>query len=152
MTERFHAAVSVAILRRGRLLLLRRGPAERSHVGTWEMPGGAVEAGESLAAAARREAREESSLRVALGPAFHAREWTSRRGRFINVYFAARAAGRAVPADGMDGALWARPGDLAGLRMIGPERAAARAAFQAAYRVPTTRPRKKIQNSAAATK
>ena len=129
MIERFHAAVSVAVLRRGRLLLLRRGPGERSYVGFWEMPGGAVEVGESLAAAARREVREEACLRVAVGAPFHVAEWTSRRGRFLHVFLPGRGAGRPSAADGMDGVRWVLPAELRRLTMTRNERAGARAAF-----------------------
>lgn len=58
------AAVSVAIVRDGRVLLVRRGrePAR----GIWAFPGGRVEAGETHEEAARRELMEETSL--AAGP------------------------------------------------------------------------------------
>jgi ADP-ribose pyrophosphatase YjhB (NUDIX family) len=56
-----------AILRdaAGRFLLARRGrpPAE----GRWSVPGGAVEAGESLREACVREAREETGLEIEVG-------------------------------------------------------------------------------------
>lgn len=50
---------------RSRLLLVRRGqePAR----GTWSVPGGRVEAGESDAKATAREVLEETSLRVRVG-------------------------------------------------------------------------------------
>ncbi len=49
----------------GRLLLVRRGtePAR----GTWSVPGGRVEAGETDAAATVREVREETGLDVEVG-------------------------------------------------------------------------------------
>ncbi|MGA8210875.1 MAG: NUDIX domain-containing protein, partial [Nocardioidaceae bacterium] len=50
----------------GRLLLVRRGrePAR----GTWSVPGGRVEPGESDPAATVREVLEETGLRVLVGP------------------------------------------------------------------------------------
>ena len=54
------AAVSVAIVREGRVLLVRRG-REPSR-GVYAFPGGRVEPEETLEAAARRELMEETSL------------------------------------------------------------------------------------------
>jgi 8-oxo-dGTP diphosphatase len=51
----------------GRLLLIRRGHAP--HAGLWSLPGGRIEAGESLAAAVEREIWEETGLRVRVGGA-----------------------------------------------------------------------------------
>ncbi|WP_298325016.1 NUDIX domain-containing protein [Haloactinopolyspora sp.] len=53
-------AASVAVLdRSGRLLLV-----QRTDSGRWALPGGAMEPGETLAACARREVREETGLTV----------------------------------------------------------------------------------------
>ncbi|WP_324274178.1 NUDIX hydrolase [Blastococcus brunescens] len=49
----------------GRLLLIRRGHAP--HAGLWSLPGGRVEAGETLEQAVRREVTEETGLAVAVG-------------------------------------------------------------------------------------
>jgi len=50
----------------GRLLLVLRGRAPAA--GTWSLPGGRVEPGESDAEAVRREVAEETGLDVAPGP------------------------------------------------------------------------------------
>jgi 8-oxo-dGTP diphosphatase len=49
----------------GRLLLIRRG--HDPHRGSWSLPGGRVEAGESAERAIEREVREETGLAVRAG-------------------------------------------------------------------------------------
>jgi ADP-ribose pyrophosphatase YjhB (NUDIX family) len=60
------ACVGAVVLdARGRLLLVRRG--NEPSRGLWSVPGGRVEAGESVAAAVEREVREETGLAVRAG-------------------------------------------------------------------------------------
>lgn len=56
------AVGAVAVDRGGRLLLIRRGGAPS--VGSWTLPGGRLEKGESLEAAVVREVREETAIEV----------------------------------------------------------------------------------------
>jgi len=60
--DRPYLAVSAAIISQGRVLLARRarGPA----LGVWTLPGGVVEAGETLIGALRREVEEETALSI----------------------------------------------------------------------------------------
>lgn len=51
----------------GRLFLARRGPKAKNERGLWEFPGGAVERGERLADALRREIREEYGVEIEVG-------------------------------------------------------------------------------------
>lgn len=55
-------AVTLVYDRRGRVLLLRRGPGAPWMPGRWGLPGGGIDAGETPAEAAVREAWEEVGL------------------------------------------------------------------------------------------
>lgn len=67
----------------------------------WAIPGGFVDAGESLEAAAWREALEETSLDVRLVTQLHAYSDPARDQRFhtIAVVFVATAAGQPIARD-----------------------------------------------------
>jgi 8-oxo-dGTP diphosphatase len=58
----------IAIIKRGRRLLVRQRPAGTVYSGYWEFPGGKCEPGESPAEATARECLEEIGLAIAVGP------------------------------------------------------------------------------------
>jgi 8-oxo-dGTP diphosphatase len=57
---------AVVLVRDGRIVLVRRSQAPLS--GTWSLPGGVLELGESLTDGIAREIREETGLHVEVGP------------------------------------------------------------------------------------
>ncbi|GAA4058408.1 NUDIX domain-containing protein [Agromyces indicus] len=101
----------------GRVLLVRR--AHEPQRGRWSVPGGRVEPGETLEAAAAREALEETGLRVLVGREL----WTIRvpagTGIEYEVHgFAAAVLGGTLDhGDDADDARWVPSGDLPGMRL-----------------------------------
>lgn len=84
----------------GIVLIERRNPP----LG-WAIPGGFVDVGETLANAARREAREETSLAVELTELFHCYSDPKRDARLhtISTVFLGRSSGTPVAADDAKG-------------------------------------------------
>src|SRR5512141_3521321 len=87
----------VILLRDDRVVLIERRNEPRG----WALPGGFVDEGETLEAAAVREAREETGLEVALVEQFHAYSDPARdpRGHTISTVFVGRASGEPVGGD-----------------------------------------------------
>jgi len=81
---------------KGIILINRKNPPEG-----WALPGGFVDYGESLEAAAVREAKEETGLEVELLRQFHAYSDPKRdpRHHTITIVFIAKAKGKAIAGD-----------------------------------------------------
>jgi 8-oxo-dGTP diphosphatase len=115
--DRPYLAVSAAIFRDGKVLLVRRARAPA--LGLYTLPGGAVEIGESLRAAVMREVLEETALTiepVALAGEreviVHGSDGRVER-HFVILAFAARwIAGDPVVNEELAEARWVQPAEI----------------------------------------
>jgi ADP-ribose pyrophosphatase YjhB (NUDIX family) len=119
--QRPYLAVSAAIIRDGKVLVVRR--ARQPALGIFTLPGGGVETGETLMQAATREVREETSMDIEPVALAGHREAIVRdaQGRverhFVILCFAARwLSGEPVLNEELDDARWLDPAALSGLR------------------------------------
>jgi 8-oxo-dGTP diphosphatase len=119
--QRPYLAVSAAIIRDGKILVVRR--ARKPALNLYTLPGGAVETGETLTDAVRREVREETQLDIEPVALAGHREVIVRDAQgkverhFVILSFAARwLAGEPVLNEELDDARWLVPSELASLR------------------------------------
>jgi ADP-ribose pyrophosphatase YjhB (NUDIX family) len=119
--QRPFLAVSAAIFRNWKVLVVRR--ARKPALNLYTLPGGVVEAGETLIDAVIREVREETSLSIEpIGLTGH-REVIARDSQgkverhFVILCFAARwRGGEPVLSDELDDARWLDPSELGNYR------------------------------------
>jgi len=109
--------VGALIFQRGRILMAQRG--KQPSQGLWSLPGGALETGESLEAAVRREVREETGLEVKPARVFEIFEriMRDRRGipeyHYVLIDYICRVTGGALRAgDDVCRVEWFREVDL----------------------------------------
>ena len=114
-------AVSAAVVRDGKVLVVRR--ARNPALNLYTLPGGAVEAGETLHQAVIREVREETQLTIEPVALAGHREVIMRDGQgrverhFVILSFAARwLAGEPVLNEELNDARWLAPAELANLK------------------------------------
>jgi 8-oxo-dGTP diphosphatase len=120
--DRPFLAVSAAIIRGGHVLLARR--ARGASLGVFTLPGGVVEAGETLHEAIVREVMEETGIAIEPVALAGHREFIVRdeAGRvqrhFVILSFAARwISGEGTPhLEELSELRWLRPSELAGLK------------------------------------
>ena len=112
-------AVSAAIFRDGKILLVRRArfPAK----GVYSLPGGRVEIGETVHAALHREVKEETALKIEIADLAAWREVlpaAAGSGHYLIMSFAARwSAGEVVLNEELDDHKWLAPDALGELKV-----------------------------------
>ena len=118
--ERPFLAVSAAIVRDGKFLVVRRAQPPAS--GLFSLPGGVVELGEKLTEAVMREVAEETSLSIEPVALAGFRETVVRDAHdrverhFVILCFAARwLAGEPALNEELSEARWIAPAELSGL-------------------------------------
>ena len=112
-------AVSAAIFRDGKILLVRR--ARSPAKGHYSLPGGRVEFGETLHTALHREVDEETALKIEIAGLAGWREvvpGTGGGGHYVIMSFAARwSSGEPVLNDEHDDFRWLAPESLGDLKV-----------------------------------
>src|ERR1700712_2436489 len=125
-------AVSAAIFRDGKVLLVRR--ARSPGKGLYSFPGGCVEFGETLHAALHREVDEETALRIEIVGLSGWREVVPSKpghGHYVILSFAARwTGGEPILNDELDDFKWLALDALGDLKLTGGLPAMLNAAIQ----------------------
>ncbi|MDD5035960.1 MAG: NUDIX domain-containing protein [Methylococcaceae bacterium] len=100
---------------RERVLLIRRGKPPA--LGQWHVPGGKLEAGESLVEGCRREVKEETGVEVSIGPIMAVVERRQEGFHYLIVDFLAHLIdpdrNDILPADDASAAAWVAETELA---------------------------------------
>ena len=130
--QRPQLAVSAAIFRDGRVLLVRR--ARSPGKGFYSLPGGRVEFGESLHTALHREVDEETAIQIDIVGLAGWREVlpsAGSGGHYMIMSFAARWKAREpVLNDEHDDFKWLKPDEMGELKMTGGVQEVVQAAWR----------------------
>jgi mutator protein MutT len=114
--------VGALVFKRNRVLLAQRGKEPLQ--GWWSLPGGALEIGETLKEATRREVLEETGLEVEPEEVFEVFERITHDAagaveyHFVLVDYVCRVTGGTLmPGDDVDAVEWVQRKDLPGMKI-----------------------------------
>lgn len=114
MIEDLPNAASVALVRDGKVLLIKRAFAPYQHL--WTLPGGRIEPGESIEQCAIREIAEEIGVAIRNPRAVMVQN-LGREGAFrLAVFVTTDFTGRIVPSDEIADHKWVDPSALISFR------------------------------------
>ena len=114
MTDALPNAASVAIVREGKVLLIKRAFAPYQHL--WTLPGGRIEPGESIEQCAIREIQEELRLTIRKPRPVTLQE-LGRAGEFrLQVFVTSDFSGQIFASDEIADHKWMAPAALIALR------------------------------------
>ena len=107
-------AASVALIHKGKVLLIQRAFAPYQHL--WTLPGGRIEPGETIEDCAAREIKEELGLAVfALKPVITQSLGQDKMFK-LAVFASTTFEGEIVPSDEIKAWQWLAPNAMGGLR------------------------------------
>jgi 8-oxo-dGTP diphosphatase len=111
-------AVGAVVVDHDRLLLVRRGRGPAA--GSWSVPGGRVEVGETLAEAVTRELREETGIEGVCGPLLGWAERIDETDHFVILDFEVTLVGddAVVAGDDAAEAVWVDLHDVGELDLV----------------------------------
>ena len=114
MTEELPNAASVAIVRDGKVLLIKRAFAPYQHL--WTLPGGRIEPGETIEQCAVREIMEEARITIR-NPRPVMVQNLGRDGSFrLAVFATTDFTGKVIPSDEVADHKWVEPSALISFR------------------------------------
>lgn len=117
--RRPEVAVGAVVVRDDELLMVRRG--RDPGAGRWSLPGGRVEAGETLATAVEREVREETGLAVRCGAFVGFVERIGPGHHYVILDFAAAPVGANTapdPGDDAEAVRWVPRAEVRSLALV----------------------------------
>jgi 8-oxo-dGTP diphosphatase len=127
-TKKLRVAVKALITNDGMVLLVRRSALpESAYPLDYNLPGGAVEPGETLISALKREIAEETALEISVDGILGIREWIAQRHNayYVGIFFACRSLSNSSPIslnyENSD-YIWATAADMDRLKIIDSSR------------------------------